>query len=213
MIISFLGISACFSGENLLLYIPIYIHPKSNPSTCRPAPHKLNSWHKPQTQPTQTQRPNVVSIYHSRNPEQQSIHKFVPNVFQTASPKEAETPENEGIRPLKRDQFKRKDIIVFQPSFLRGDLLVLGGSNSNLIWIHKSHTSAEPGTLNNNFFMDVWWNNHFPSKGLESSNWNNHFKVDVSGTRCIKQTIRRKPTLQWLYLVLCHPFPIEKICS
>ena len=31
--------------------------------------------------------------------------------------------------------------------------------------------------------MDVWWNNHFLSKGLESSNWNNHFKVDVSGTR------------------------------
>ena len=41
-----------------------------------------------------------------------------------------------------------------------------------------------PGTLKyNQFFMDVWLNNHFPSKGLESSNWNNHFKVDVSGTR------------------------------
>ena len=40
-----------------------------------------------------------------------------------------------------------------------------------------------PGTLNNHFLMDVWWNNHFPSKGLESSNGNNHFKVDVSGTR------------------------------
>ena len=31
-----------------------------------------------------------------------------------------------------------------------------------------------PGTPNNHFLMDVWWNNHFPSKGLESSNWNNH---------------------------------------
>ena len=30
--------------------------------------------------------------------------------------------------------------------------------------------------------MDVWWNNHSPSKGLESFNWNNHFKGDVSGT-------------------------------
>ena len=31
-----------------------------------------------------------------------------------------------------------------------------------------------PGTRNNQFLMDVWWNNHFPSKDLESSNWNNH---------------------------------------
>ena len=31
--------------------------------------------------------------------------------------------------------------------------------------------------------MDVWWNNHFSCKDLESSNWNNHFKVDVSGSR------------------------------
>ena len=28
-----------------------------------------------------------------------------------------------------------------------------------------------PGTLNNEFLMDVWWNNGFTSKGLESSNW------------------------------------------
>ena len=31
-----------------------------------------------------------------------------------------------------------------------------------------------PGTLNNHVFMDVWWNNHFLYKDLESSNWNNH---------------------------------------
>ena len=31
-----------------------------------------------------------------------------------------------------------------------------------------------PGTPNNHFLMDVWWNNHFLHKGLESSNWNNH---------------------------------------
>ena len=44
-----------------------------------------------------------------------------------------------------------------------------------------------PGTLNNNFLMDFWWNKHFPSKGLESSNWTNHFKVDVSGTRYLPE--------------------------
>ena len=33
------------------------------------------------------------------------------------------------------------------------------------------------------FFMDVWWNNHFSWKDLESSHWNNHLKVDVSGSR------------------------------
>ena len=31
-----------------------------------------------------------------------------------------------------------------------------------------------PGTPNNQFLMDVWWNNHFLCKDLESSNWNNH---------------------------------------
>ena len=30
-----------------------------------------------------------------------------------------------------------------------------------------------PGTPNNHFLMDVWWNNRFPCKDLESSNWNN----------------------------------------
>ena len=33
----------------------------------------------------------------------------------------------------------------------------------------------DPGTLNNHLWMDVWWNNHFLRKDLESSNWNNHF--------------------------------------
>ena len=41
------------------------------------------------------------------------------------------------------------------------------------------------GRVSNHFLMDVWWNNHFPSKGLKSSNWNNHLKVDVLGTRMI----------------------------
>ncbi len=31
-----------------------------------------------------------------------------------------------------------------------------------------------PGTRNNHFKMDVWWNSHFLCKELESSNWNNH---------------------------------------
>ena len=26
-----------------------------------------------------------------------------------------------------------------------------------------------PGTLNTQFYMDVWWSNHFPSKGLETT--------------------------------------------
>ena len=30
------------------------------------------------------------------------------------------------------------------------------------------------GTPNNQFKMDVWWNNHFLDKDLESSNWNKH---------------------------------------
>ncbi len=32
----------------------------------------------------------------------------------------------------------------------------------------------EPGTLNNHFKMDVWWNNHFLCKDWQSSKWNNH---------------------------------------
>ena len=31
---------------------------------------------------------------------------------------------------------------------------------------YKSSKNNIPGTLNNQFLMDVWWNNHFPSKGL-----------------------------------------------
>jgi len=30
-----------------------------------------------------------------------------------------------------------------------------------------------PGTLNNHFLMDVWWNNQFLCNDLESSSWNN----------------------------------------
>ena len=28
--------------------------------------------------------------------------------------------------------------------------------------------------ISNQFEMDVWWNNNFLYKDLESSNWNNH---------------------------------------
>ena len=42
-----------------------------------------------------------------------------------------------------------------------------------------------PGTLNNHFFMDVWWNNHFLCRDLESSNWNNHKKLVVWSSRCV----------------------------
>ena len=49
-----------------------------------------------------------------------------------------------------------------------------------------------PGTLNNHFLMDVWWNNHFVCNDLESSNWNNHKKTGclefqgyVSGSKLV----------------------------
>ena len=32
-----------------------------------------------------------------------------------------------------------------------------------------------PGIPTNQFKVDVWWNNHFLCKDLESSNWNNHY--------------------------------------
>ena len=35
-----------------------------------------------------------------------------------------------------------------------------------------------PGTLNNEFSMDVWWNNQFSYNDLESSNWNNPWKFE-----------------------------------
>ena len=42
-----------------------------------------------------------------------------------------------------------------------------------------------PGTLNNQFLMDVWLNNHFPCKDVESSNWNNHKELVVWSSRYI----------------------------
>ena len=35
--------------------------------------------------------------------------------------------------------------------------------------------------ISNQFKVDVWWNNHFPCKDLESSNWNNHLKNGCLG--------------------------------
>ena len=35
-----------------------------------------------------------------------------------------------------------------------------------------------PGTRNNQFKVDVWWNNHFLCTELESSNWNNNFHIN-----------------------------------
>ena len=40
-----------------------------------------------------------------------------------------------------------------------------------------------PGTLNNQFFMDVWLKDHFPCKDVESSNWNNHKELVVWSSR------------------------------
>ena len=52
-----------------------------------------------------------------------------------------------------------------------------------------------PGTLNNQFWMNVWLNNHSSCKDLESSNWNNHLHMDVSASRA-----KHHPwSLTWLY--------------
>ncbi len=41
--------------------------------------------------------------------------------------------------------------------------------------VYLSFFQSHPGTSNNQFLMDVWWNNNvFKCNGLESSNWNNH---------------------------------------
>ena len=45
--------------------------------------------------------------------------------------------------------------------------------------------TLSPGTLNNQFLMDVWLNNHFPCKDVESSNWNNHKELVVWSSRVI----------------------------
>ena len=53
-----------------------------------------------------------------------------------------------------------------------------------------------PGTLNNHFLMDVWWNNHFLCNDLESSSWNNHKKLDVWNPRW-KSNIDTKQIMLW----------------
>ena len=42
-----------------------------------------------------------------------------------------------------------------------------------------------PGTLNNHLLVDVWWNNHFLCRDLESSNWNSQKKLVVWSSRCV----------------------------
>lgn len=46
-------------------------------------------------------------------------------------------------------------------------------------------TNYIPGTLKNMLFysIDVWWNTHLSCNLLDLSNLNNHFQVDVSGSR------------------------------
>ena len=73
-------------------------------------------------------------------------------------------------------------------------------------------TSCMPGTPNNHFFWDVWWNNHFLCNCLESSNWNKHFKGDVSGTRYMDHmgVSENGGTPKWSILIgfsiINHPF-------
>ena len=66
-----------------------------------------------------------------------------------------------------------------------------------------------PGTPNNHFLMDVWWNNHFSCKDLESSNWNNHFKVDVSGSRYILFSVAPFPLLDVPFFSMSHRKPFS----
>ena len=40
-----------------------------------------------------------------------------------------------------------------------------------LTYTHRQLGWFVPGTPNNHFLLDVWWNNHFLCKELESSNW------------------------------------------
>ena len=40
-----------------------------------------------------------------------------------------------------------------------------------------------PGTRNNQFKVDVWWQRYFLRKELESSNWNNRLSMVVWGSR------------------------------
>ena len=47
-------------------------------------------------------------------------------------------------------------------------------------WIPTSRKHVPKELQTTIFFMDVWWNNHFSCKELESSNWNNKFKGDVT---------------------------------
>ncbi len=41
--------------------------------------------------------------------------------------------------------------------------------------------------------MDVWWNNHFLNKDLESSNWNNHSLAAVLGSRYFQIMLSKQP--------------------
>ena len=55
---------------------------------------------------------------------------------------------------------------------------------------------CRPGTLNNHFLMDVWWNSHFLCNDLESSSWNNHKK-----TGCLEFQGKNITISVWSYSV------------
>ena len=61
-----------------------------------------------------------------------------------------------------------------------------------------------PGTLNNHFFMDLWWNNRFLCSDLESSNWNNHKKNWLFGVpgRYLWRIGFTDPPTQWKRFIL-----------
>ena len=70
--------------------------------------------------------------------------------------------------------------------FVRHQFLL---GSSNISWAAKggictsSLYQCAPGTLNNHFLMDLWWNSHFLCNDLESSSWNNHKRLVVWSSR------------------------------
>ena len=53
-----------------------------------------------------------------------------------------------------------------------------------------------PWTLNSQCGMDIWWNNHIPSKDLDSSMWNNHENIYTTHCFDLQKHIKKLVGLQ-----------------
>ena len=58
--------------------------------------------------------------------------------------------------------------------FLESFLLTLFVNSLPAIFGTEKKRGGKNNPLKNQFLMDIWWSNHFKSKGLESSNWNKY---------------------------------------